>query len=132
VTHSERDGCVIAVIRAELDIAFAPMLRDELLGLLQPDASQLIIDLSAVRYADASGVAVLIGSGRRARLLGGWLRLAAPAPEVSRVLSATGLSQHFAIFGTVEDAIAGRRRVAARSEAGAGRTVGILPERAAA
>ncbi len=104
----ERAGCVIAVLRGELDIASAPALREELLGLLRPGASRLIIDLSAVGYADASGVAVLVGAGRRAGLLGGWLRLAAPAPEVTRVLSVTGLNRHLATFATVEEAITGR------------------------
>jgi anti-anti-sigma factor len=84
-------------------------LREELLGMLRPGASRLIIDLSAVGYADASGVAVLVSTGRRARLLGGWLRLASPASEIAKVLLVTGISQHLTIFPTVEAAIAGRR-----------------------
>lgn len=74
-------GYVIAVLSGELDIASAPALREQLLGLLTPAASRLIIDLSAVSYADASGLAVLVGTGRRAGLLGGHLRLAAPPPR---------------------------------------------------
>jgi anti-anti-sigma factor len=104
----DRAGCVIAELRGELDIASAPALREELLGLLRPGAGRLIIDLSAVGYADASGVAILVGIGHRASLLGGWLRLAAPAPEVTRVLSATGLNRHLVTFATVSEAITGR------------------------
>jgi anti-anti-sigma factor len=103
----DRAGCVIAELRGELDIASAPALREELLGLLRPGAGRLIIDLSAVGYADASGVAILVGIGHRASLLGGWLRLAAPAPEVTRVLSATGLNRHLVAFATVSEAITG-------------------------
>ncbi len=106
--RTERHGYTIAVLRGELDIASAPALREELLGMLRPGASRLIIDLSGVGYADASGVAVLVNSGRRARLLGGWLRLASPASEVAKVLSVTGISRHLAIFPTVEAAIADR------------------------
>lgn len=47
------------MLRGELDIASVSALREKLLGLLSPAASRLIIDLSAVGYADASGVAVL-------------------------------------------------------------------------
>ncbi len=100
-------GYVIAALRGELGIASAPALREQLLSLLRPAASQLIIDLSAVEHADASGLAVLVGTGRRAGLLGGSLRLAAPSPEVARVLSATGLNQHLDIFPTVRAAITG-------------------------
>ena len=106
--RTERGGYVIAALRGELDIASAPELREQLLSLLRPAVSRLIIDLSAVGYADASGVAVLVGSGRRAGLLGGWLRLAAPSPEVARVLSATGIGQHLDIFPTVQAAITGQ------------------------
>jgi len=49
-----------------------------------------------------------VGSGHRARLLGGSLRLAAPSPEVARVLSATGINKHLDIFPTVRAAITGQ------------------------
>ena len=109
-SRTDRSGYVIVALRGELGIASAPALREQLLSLLRA-ASQLIIDLSAVELADASGLAVLMGTGRRARLLGGSLRLAAPSPEVARVLSATGMNQHLDIYPTVRAAIIGRPRL---------------------
>ncbi len=103
-SRTER-GHVIAALSGELDIASAPALREQLLGLLHHVASRLIIDLSAVSYADASGLAVLVATGRRARLLGGFLRLAAPTPAVARALSITGLNRHLDILPTVHAAI---------------------------
>ena len=109
-SRTDRGGYVIAALSGELGIASAPALREQLLSLLRA-ASQLIIDLSAVDRADASGLAVLVGCGRRARLLGGSLRLAAPSPEVTRVLTATGMNQHLDIFPTVRAAITGQPRL---------------------
>jgi anti-sigma B factor antagonist len=106
-SRADRGGYVIAALSGELGIASAPALREQLLSLLRA-ASHLIIDLSAVEHADASGLAVLVGSRRRARLLGGSLRLAAPSPQAARVLSATGLNQHLDIFPTVRAAITGQ------------------------
>ena len=108
-SRTDRGGYVIAALSGELGIGCAPALREQLLSLLRA-ASHLIIDLSAVEHADASSLAVLVGSGRRAGLLGGSLRLAAPSPEVARVLSATGLNQHLEIFPTVRAAITGQPR----------------------
>ncbi len=108
--RADRGGYIIAALSGELGIASAPALREQLLGLLRA-ASHLVIDLSAVEHADASGLAVLVGSGRRARLLGGSLRLAAPSPKVARVLSATGLNRHLDIFPTVRAAIIGQPRM---------------------
>ena len=109
-SRADRGGYVIAALSGELGIASAPALRGQLRSLLRA-ASHLIIDLSAVERADASGLAVLVGSRRRARLLGGSLRLAAPSPEVARVLSATGLNQHRDIFPPVRAAITGQPRL---------------------
>ena len=106
-SRANRGGYVVAELSGELDIASAPALREQLLDLLRA-ASHLILDLSAVQHADASGLAVLVGSRRRARLLGGSLRLAAPSPEVARVLAATGMDQHLNVFHTVRAAITGQ------------------------
>jgi anti-sigma B factor antagonist len=103
-SRTRHHGYVVAALSGELGLAAAPALREQLLNL----PSQLIIDLSGVRGADASGLAVLVGSGRRARLLGGFLRLAAPSMAVAGVLAATGIDQHLDIFPTVKAAIAGR------------------------
>ena len=96
---------LITTLRGELDIASAPALRDQLLDLLHPATSRLILDLSAVSYADASGLAVLVGTRRRAGLLGGYLHLAAPAPAVTKILSLTGLHQQLQVFPTIQAAI---------------------------
>jgi anti-sigma B factor antagonist len=99
----------IAELVGELDIASAPALRDELLGLLRRGSSRLVIDLSKVSFCDASGLAVLVSTGRRARLLGGFLRLAAVSPEVGRVQQMTGLQRSLANFPTVEAAVTAPR-----------------------
>jgi anti-anti-sigma factor len=104
---ADRGGYAIAALSGDLGIASAPALREQLRSLLRA-ASHLIIDLSAVQHADARGLAVLVSSGHRARLLGGSLRLAAPSPEVARVLSATGINQHLDVFPTVRAAITGQ------------------------
>ena len=96
-----QDGYTIVTISGGLDIACAPALREQLLGLLRPQASRIVVDLSGVTSCDASGLAVLVGARRRARLLNGVLRLAAPAPPVAAVLLLTGLDVRFEIFATV-------------------------------
>jgi anti-anti-sigma factor len=108
--RADRSGYIIAELRGDLDLASAPALRRQLLDLLRA-ASHLILDLSAVEHADASGLAVLVGSGRRARLLGGSLRLAGASPQVARALSATGMDQHLNIFPTIRAAITGQPRL---------------------
>jgi anti-sigma B factor antagonist len=103
------DGAVIVALGGDLDIASVPAVRERLLSLLRPGDCRLVIDMSAVRYADASGLAVLVSTQRRAVLLGGGLRLAALRPEVAGVLTANGLSRYFAAYPTVQAAVLDRK-----------------------
>jgi anti-anti-sigma factor len=98
---------VVVALAGELEIASAPALREELFSLLRPAASRLVLDLSAVSFADTSGLAMLVGTGHRAGQLGGFLRLAAPAPAVTMVLRLTGLYGQFDIYPSVRAAITG-------------------------
>jgi anti-anti-sigma factor len=118
------DGYAIASLAGELDLACAPVLREQLVGLLGPRASKLVLDLSKVSFCDASGLAVLVGTGRRARALGGVLRLAAPAPAVASALRLYGLLRQFDVFPTVVAATA-RHELGASLAPAPGHTAGI-------
>ena len=52
-------GFTIVTISGDIDLASVPMLREQLLAQLQPQASRIIIDLSGVTFCDASGLAGL-------------------------------------------------------------------------
>jgi anti-anti-sigma factor len=99
-------SAVIVELRGELDLTCSPDLRDQLLGLLRRRSARLVLDLSKVTYCDASGLAVLVGTARRASLLAGSVRLAAVSHQVDRALQVTGLHRHLDVFATVEAAIA--------------------------
>jgi anti-anti-sigma factor len=109
---SSRENCTIATISGDLDIASGPALREELFHLLGTEVNRIVVDLSAVTFCDSSGLAVLIGVGRRAWLLGGWLRLAAPAPPVTAILRLTGLDLQFELFESVQAALSPRKQPA--------------------
>jgi anti-anti-sigma factor len=95
-------GWTLVRLRGDLDVASAPDLRERLLDVLSRlTPSGLIIDLSKLDFIDSSGTAVLVGTDRRARLLGCTLVLVAPRPPVARVLQICGLDQHFLIVRNV-------------------------------
>jgi anti-anti-sigma factor len=83
-----------------LDFAAAPALREQLIDVLHRGTGVLILDLSQVLTCDTVGLAVLIGTQRRARLLGATMRLLAPSPPVAKVLRSTGLDRCFSIYAT--------------------------------
>lgn len=106
----EERGCLVAVLSGRLDSARAPAVREQLLRMLRPAASRLVLDLALVSDIDAAGLAVLVGTERRARLLGGSLRLAAAGPAVRVAIRAAGLDWLLGSFPTVQAAVAGAAR----------------------
>ncbi|MFB4320581.1 STAS domain-containing protein [Actinomadura sp. 21ATH] len=88
-----RPSGTIVALRGDLDIVTAPALREHLLGVLGHSSGLLILDLSKVSFCDASGLAVLIGTHRRATGLGITLHLAAPNPQVTKLLRITRLDR---------------------------------------
>ena len=109
VTRTER-GYLVAVLSGALDVTRAPALREQLLRLLRPAASRLVLDFALVSHVDAGGLAVLVGTERRARLLGGCLRLAAVKPAVGMAVRAAGLDRLIEIFPTVQSAVSSPAR----------------------
>ena len=105
-----RPGRSIVRLSGPLDFAAAKELRERLIDVLHRGASPLIIDLSRVPSGDAAGLAVLIGTQRRARLLGSEMLLAAPSPAVAELLRSTGLHRHFTIYPDIPAALASRRK----------------------
>jgi anti-anti-sigma factor len=105
LTVLRRVGSTIARLHGNLDITTSPAVRERLRDLLSACAKLLVIDLSEVPWSDAAGLAVLIGTQRRARSRGITVRLAAPSPLVAEGLRVTGLDSSLTICDTLADAL---------------------------
>jgi anti-anti-sigma factor len=105
----------IVRLRGALDVAAAPTLRERLIGVLHPGMSLLVLDLSRVPSCDQAGLAVLIGTQRRARLLGIIVRLAAPSLPVAKLLRLTGLDRSFTVCPDLRRALAVERHEPAKT-----------------
>jgi anti-sigma B factor antagonist len=108
-TRTKR-GYLVAVLSGGLAGTRTTAVREQLLRMLHPAAGRLVLDLSLVSHVDASGLAVLVGTGRRARLLGGSLRLAAVKPTVFMAVRAAGLDRVLEIYPTVQSAVSSPAR----------------------
>jgi anti-sigma B factor antagonist len=108
--HQSSDHTLVRV-GADLDVTTASALRESLLGHIHHGGFLIIVDLSGVSHCDTFGLAVLLVTDRRARLVGGGLRLAAPSAVAMGALHDSGLNRHFAIYRTTEAAASARPKV---------------------
>lgn len=89
--------------RGRLDASGAPDLRLQLEGLLEHNQRRLAVDFSRVSYISSSGLKVLLLALRRARALGGDLKLFALRARVKEVFDLAGFDLVFRIYDTEAD-----------------------------
>jgi len=96
---------VVVDFRGELDLAIIEPLRTTFLTTITAESAQVVVNLENATFMDSIVLGSLISARRRADELGGWLRLAAPRPNVQNVIHLTGLDQVFEIADSVEAAV---------------------------
>ena len=90
-TRIGKAGEVVLVGR--LDVRGAAAARDALHRALELVEDELVVDLSGVELLDATGLGVLVGTHRRARVSGRRLVLRDASPRVARMLSLTRIDR---------------------------------------
>ena len=80
-------------LAGRLDGAGAAEARDALHRAIAAGSGDLVVDLADVELLDATGLGVLVGAYRRARLGGRRLVLRDAAPRVARILALTRLDR---------------------------------------
>ena len=96
----------VMTLPAEIDLANAVQLREDLLSALAEGASLVIADMTTTTFCDSAGVSALVRVGRRATASGSELRLAASAPAVTRVLALTGVDKLIKVYPSAAAALA--------------------------
>ncbi len=99
-------GSSVVRLPAEIDLATAPAVRDDMMAALNRDGAHLLVDASDVTFMDSSGINALVRAHERAVALGGSLHVVAPGSAVRRVLQITALEQRLGVVGTLEAAYA--------------------------
>jgi anti-anti-sigma factor len=105
------DGVAVVGVTGEVDVATCGLLRDRLLRIVtDEDFRGLVVNLAGVRFMDSTGLGVLAGVWRRVAATTAGLALAAPAPQVRRVLDTAGLTKVLPVYDAEADAVAAIRQ----------------------
>ena len=103
--HRPDEHTSVISVAGELDLATAPSLKGMLLGAMHTGAGGLIVDLSLTAFMDSTALGVLVGVSNG---LGADTRLAivCARPNVLKIFELAGLDGMFAIFPTLDEALA--------------------------
>ncbi|MEQ1515700.1 MAG: STAS domain-containing protein [Usitatibacteraceae bacterium] len=92
----------ILVLSGEVDMHSSPAVRKAMLELIKLGAP-IVVDLSAVKYMDSSGVATLVEGLQNAKKVGQAFVLAAPTGSVLGVIKLARLDKVFRIVASVAE-----------------------------
>ena len=98
-------ACAVLRIDGDIDAYAAPQLRDRLTDLAGHGTVHIIADLRGAGFLDSAGLGALVGSRTGLRARGGSLTLVASTGRIRQTLRITGLSDSFALYSCVLDAI---------------------------
>ncbi len=73
-------------------------------GLLQKDQKQFVLDITALDYADSSGIGMLVSCLTNVKKAGGELKVAGPIRASAASSAMTGVDTMMPIFATLADA----------------------------
>ena len=96
----------IVTLPAEIDLANAELVRQDLLSVVAQGATQVIADMTPTTFCDSAGITALVRVVQQATARGPGLRLAATAPAVTRVLALTGVDKLIEVYPSVAAAMA--------------------------
>ena len=100
------EGASVIRLSGEIDMLTTPTLRAKVTEELAGEPSVLVLDMLGVEFLGSSGLALLVEALEESRTRQIALRLVANSRPVSRPLQATGLTDLFEMYPSVEDALA--------------------------
>ncbi len=112
VSNTSENGRTVVDVTGEVDVYTAPALRERLIALVESGRTDLVVDLTAVRFMDSTGLGLLVGVLKRIRGLGGQLQLVIDAERLLKVFRITSLDQVFTIRASRDEAMGVRGNAA--------------------
>jgi anti-sigma B factor antagonist len=104
----------VIAIEGELDLARAPSLKWALIDSLEAGRNRLVVDLELTTFIDSTALGVLVGVNRSLDL-GSRLAIVGAGANVLKIFELSGLDAAFAMFPTLDEALAYVRGNGARA-----------------
>ena len=98
------DRAQVVEVAGDVDLGSSPALRRTLFEGLN-SFPKLVLNLSAIRYIDSSGIATLLEALKDSQRLGKAFVLFGLSPAVRQVFQLTHVSRIFQIFETEQEAV---------------------------
>jgi anti-anti-sigma factor len=106
---SEKVGRMVTIrVTGRMDAVTAPGFEQECSRWIDQGENDLAVDLSELEYISSAGLRAILGTGKKLKSRGGSLAFGGMSPMVREVFEISGFSAIFAVYDTLETALAAR------------------------
>lgn len=97
---------MVIALDGELDMANAGTLERALNGPETASTNAIVLDLEQLRFIDSTGLRIILAARERCQQRGQRFAVTPGSPQVQRLLSVTGVSQHLRTIASADELIA--------------------------
>lgn len=90
---------IVVMVEQDIVSTTAKDFREELLAMIKPDTSELVVDLTGVEMIDSVGLGVFIATHNGLNKIEGKLKVVNVAPNILNLFKTMGLDRHFEVVG---------------------------------
>ena len=99
------EGTQVITLDGDFDISRTPRLEEQLYAAFSAERHDVVVDLRGVRFLDSALLTLLVRGRTRAQQRGTRFALIRPHARAWRVFVLTGLSQSFASYSSLREAL---------------------------
>jgi anti-anti-sigma factor len=102
--HHQPDRVVLR-LRGELDLAGAPLLRDQIERLEVPATTMIVLDLEGLQFMDSTGLRAILSARERALERGQGFAVTPGSQQVQRLLAVTRVGDHLRVLDSPDELV---------------------------
>ncbi|MGI9279401.1 MAG: STAS domain-containing protein [Endozoicomonas sp.] len=104
--HEEGHITVVQIDETRLDASVSEAFKTYVFGLIEDGKTDIVVDLTEVRFMDSSGLGALV-AGLKKLSGNGSFSLASAQPAVKDLFDLTSMDKLFKLHGSVDEAVKG-------------------------
>jgi len=99
------EDVIIFKLVGDLDAFSSREFKPVMIDFVERGYKNYIVDLSETPFIDSSGLVSLISLLKRAKMLGGYMKIAGAREEIKEIFNITGLDKVFEFYDSVDEAL---------------------------
>ncbi|HNR88640.1 MAG TPA: STAS domain-containing protein [Spirochaetota bacterium] len=108
VSISTQEGRAILRVAGRMDATTAPQFERECAALIESGERHLVAELSGLEYISSAGLRIFLATAKKLKPLEGEIRICGMSGLVREVFSLSGFISLFAIYPSLDEALAAR------------------------